>query len=91
MNDFPSDLEAKPTSPNYAAFVAKYGERVVELDAAPVTWIQEKLRDAIESRIDMEEFLAQEQLEEKDSVVIEAQRKLLLQTLTGNSLNDKQS
>ena len=90
-NDFPSDLEAKPTSPNYAAFVAKYGERVVELDAAPVTWIQEKLQDAIESQIDMEEFLAQEQLEEKDSVVIEAQRKLLLQTLMGNNLNDKQS
>lgn len=92
-NDFPSDLEAKPSSPNYAAFVAKYGERVVELDAAPVTWIQEKLRDAIEAQIDMEEFLAQEQLEEKDSVVIEAQRKLLLQTLqsNGNSLDDKQS
>jgi hypothetical protein len=80
-NDFPSDLEAKPSSPNYAAFVAQYGERVVELDAAPVEWIQEKLRGAIEAEIDLSEFAAQQRLEEQDSVYIEAQRILLLNAL----------
>jgi hypothetical protein len=88
-NNFPSDLEAKPSSPNYAAFVTQYGDRVVELDAAPVKWIQQKLADAIEEEIDTEEFAAQESLEEQDSVFIEAQRILLLQALqAGGSEND---
>ena len=87
-NDFPSDLEAKPSSPNYASFVAKYGERVVELDAAPVEWIQEKLREAIESEIDPEAFAEQELLEEQDAVEIESHRTLLKQTLGSLSAGD---
>jgi ParB-like nuclease domain len=80
-NDFPSELEAKLSSPNYKKFVDKYGERVVELDAAPVEWIQEKLRTAIEAELDMDEFYAQESLEREDSVKLEAQRKLVYQAL----------
>jgi ParB-like nuclease domain len=80
-NDFPSELEAKLSSPNYKKFVDKFGERVVELDAAPVEWIQEKLRAAIEAELDMDEFTAQTSLEREDSVKLEAQRRLVYQAL----------
>lgn len=80
-NDFPSDLEAKLSSPNYKKFVDKYGERVVELDAAPVDWIQDKLRTAIETELDMDEFTAQETLERDDSAKLEAQRRLVYKAL----------
>ena len=45
----PSDMDAKPSSPNYKKFLAKYGTKAVELDAAPVRLLQMKLRHAIES------------------------------------------
>ena len=32
--NLPSDLDAKPSSPNYAKFIKKYGHKAVELDAA---------------------------------------------------------
>ena len=87
-NDFPSDVEAKVTSPNYKAFTAQYGNRVVELDAASVEWIQAKLSAAIEAEIDIEEFLAQEALEEQDSVVIKAQRALMIRSLGKDGLQN---
>lgn len=80
-NEFPSDLEAKPSSPNYAKFILKYGSRVVELDAAPVKWIQEKLREAIEAELDMNEFRAQEALEQEDSVELQSHRRQLIEVL----------
>ena len=54
--DLPSDLDAKPSSPQYQKFVDKYGTKAVELDAAPVELIQSSLRRAIERCIDLELF-----------------------------------
>jgi len=76
--DLPSDMDAKPTSPNYAKFLKRYGAtKAVELDAAPVKLLQSKLRDEIEAIIDMTEFKAQIELEKQDAAQIEAHRQVV--------------
>jgi hypothetical protein len=76
-NDLPSDMDAKESSPNYEKFIARHGTKVVELDAAPVKLLQAKLREAIESVIDVGEFNAQIALEKEDSATIEAHRRVV--------------
>jgi hypothetical protein len=73
--DLPSDMDAKKTSVNYKKFFARYGtNRAVELDAAPVELLQEKLRAAIESVLDMDEFNAQIKQQELEALAIHARR-----------------
>jgi len=79
--NLPSDLEAKKTSPNYKKFVERHGIHVAELDAAPVELLQNKLRDAIESCLDMEVFQAELEEEKKDAAFITATKKLLVQSI----------
>lgn len=82
--NLPSDMDAKKTSVNYKKFFKRYGtNRAVELDAAPVELLQEKLRGAIESVLDMDEFNAQIKIEEQDAMEIEARRAVVLKTLQG--------
>ena len=81
--DLPSDIDAKKTSVNYKKFFARYGSnRAVELDAAPVELLQEKLRAAIESVLDMGEFNAQIKIEEQDAMELKARRTVVLETLS---------
>lgn len=80
-NDLPSDLDAKPSSPNYKKFVDKYGYKAVELDAAPVKLLQDKLHAAIENVIDIEAFNDQVELEKEDSRIVEAYRREVLQLI----------
>lgn len=82
--DLPSDMDAKPESPNYKKFVDKYGTKAVELDAAPVELLQEKLREAIKSVIDIDEFNEQLELEEADAVELEARRDLTIELIKGS-------
>ena len=83
-HDLPSDMDAKKTSVNYKKFFARYGSnRAVELDAAPVELLQEKLREAIESVLDMDEFDAQIRLQESEAAEIKARR-----TIVFNALGD---
>lgn len=85
-HDLPSDMDAKVSSPNYQKFLKKYGStKVVELDAAPVKLLQSKLREAIESVIDMVEFKAQEAQEIQDSAHIEAHRQIVFEAINGRS------
>lgn len=82
--DLPSDMDAKVTSPNYQKFLNRYrSTKVVELDAAPVTLLQSKLREAIESVIDRAEFNAQVELEKQDSAHIEAHRQVVFEAING--------
>ena len=82
--DLPSDMDAKKTSVNYKKFFARYNSnRAVELDAAPVELLQEKLREAIESVLDMGEFNAQIKIEEQDAIELKARRTVILETLSG--------
>ena len=77
-NDLPSDIDAKISSPHYLKFVREFGTKVVELDAAPVSLIQNKLKEAIEAVINIEAFNRQLELEEKDAVLIAAKRAAVL-------------
>lgn len=77
----PSDLEAKVSSPNYKKFVALHGIHVTELDAAPVALLQDKLRDAIESCLDMDLFRAELEKEKKDAAFIAAKKQVVVKTI----------
>ncbi len=77
-NDLPSDMDAKVSSPHYLKFVSEFGTKVVELDAAPVSLIQNKLKEAIEAVINIEAFNRQLELEAKDAVLIAAKRAAVL-------------
>jgi hypothetical protein len=80
--DLPSDMDAKKTSVNYKKFFARYGSnRAVELDAAPVDLLQQKLRNAIESVLDMNEFEAQFKLQEQEAIEIQARRSVVFEAL----------
>ncbi|WP_177191753.1 hypothetical protein [Nitrosospira sp. Nsp14] len=84
LYNLPSDLEAKPTSPNYSKFIKKYGHKAVELDAAPVELLQKKLRDTIESLVDTAEFNAQIDLEMEDARIVEAYRRTVFEAIGGS-------
>lgn len=80
----PSDMEAKVSSPNYKKFVQKHGVHVAELDAAPVALLQGKLRDAIESCLDMELFRAELAKEKEDYAFIAATKRVVVKAIGGN-------
>ncbi len=83
-HDLPSDMDAKVSSSNYQKFIKRYGSnRVVELDAAPVELLQNKLRDAIEDYLDMDEFNSQKQLQNQEAIEIQAYRSLLFDAFGG--------
>ena len=84
--DLPSDMDAKVSSPNYQKFLNRYGAtKVVELDAAPVKLLQSKLREAIESVIDVAEFNAQVEQEVQDSAHIQAHRQIVFDAINGRA------
>jgi hypothetical protein len=84
-NDLPSDMDAKVSSPNYKKFIAKHGVKVVELDAAPVKLLQAKLREIINSVIDVAEYNAQIELEKQDAANIEAYRRVVFESIQGGN------
>jgi len=79
----PSDMEAKISSPNYKKFVARHGVHVAELDAAPVALLQEKLRDGIESFLDMELFEAEFAKEKEDYAFVAATKRAVVKAMGG--------
>ncbi|MGD0276913.1 MAG: chromosome partitioning protein ParB, partial [Syntrophales bacterium] len=81
----PSDMEAKVSSPNYKKFVARHGVHVAELDAAPVDLLQKKLRDTIESCLDMEIFHAGLAKEKEDYAFIAATKQMVVKAMGGES------
>jgi len=81
--NLPSDMEAKPSSPNYRKFVERHGTHVAELDAAPVELLQKKLRDAIESCLDMELLRVELEKEKEDAAFIAARKKVIFDAIKG--------
>lgn len=77
----PSDMEAKVSSPNYKKFVSRHGVHVAELDAAPVALLQGKLRDAIESCLNMDLFKAGLVKEKADAVFIAAKKQMVIKAM----------
>ena len=82
-HNLPSDMDAKKSSTNYKKFIAEFGsDRVVELDAAPVEFLQQKLRDAIEKHMDIDEFNRQLKIEKEDNQHIVARRDVVFDLLS---------
>jgi len=79
--NLPFDHEAKMSSPNYVKFVARHGTHVAELDAAPVELLQDKLRNAIESCLNMDIFRAELAREKEDAVFIAATKKAVVRSI----------
>lgn len=79
--NLPADMEAKVTSPNYKKFVERYGTHVAELDAAPAELLQEKLRAAIESCLDMDLFQHELEQEKEDAAFLAATKKVVVNAL----------
>lgn len=65
--NLPPDF-TKPTDTRQVGFVAEFGDIAVELDALPVDVLRERVREAVESRMDMdalEEVLEREEQDKK--------------------------
>jgi hypothetical protein len=71
----PADVEAKSSSTNYQRFVRQHGTGACELEAVPPKRLQQMLRDAIESVMDLDAFKAEQDRERLDAAEIEVARK----------------
>jgi hypothetical protein len=79
----PNKLEAKQSSANYAKFVKQYGTEVYELEALDDDTLQQLLRDAIDSVMDIDLYNAELDAEASDVKYIEATRKAMLEAVDG--------
>jgi len=70
----PSDVEAKPSSTNYQRFVKQHGTSACELEAVPPRQLQQMLREAIESVLDLDAFRAEQDRERADAAEIDTAR-----------------
>jgi len=63
--DLPPDF-TKPADTRSAAFVARHGDRAVELDALPIDVLRERIVSEVESRMDLDALAEVRQAEETD-------------------------
>src|SRR5690606_10427150 len=73
--DLPPQMKAKTTSTNYRRFVREHGEDVYELEALEPGDLQQVLREAIDSVIDVQAFNHELDRERTDAVFIENARR----------------
>ena len=79
----PPTMEAKAGSSRYAAFARQYGRFAYELEALPPETLQQALRDAIRSFMDLDLFDAELALEKRDAGYLAAVRARMLAALPG--------
>ena len=65
LYDLPSDF-TKPTDTRSHAFVAKYGDMAVELDALPIEVLRERLVDEVKARMDIDALKRVRELEKQE-------------------------
>lgn len=83
--NLPTDPEAaKPSDPNYKAWLRDYGpeQPMVELDALHPAQLETLLREALESTYDMQEFAAEQAIEREERRQIKEVRNGVLDYLT---------
>jgi len=85
MDDPPTALDPKTTSPNYRAFVKEHGEDCWELEAIPPADLQQILRESIDSVLDVKAFNAEVDAEKTDAAKLDGVRKTVHSAL--ESLN----
>jgi hypothetical protein len=72
--DLPSSLEAKTDGARFKRFAELYGTRAVELEALNATDLQEMIRTAIDSVLDVDAFNAELEAEKDDAVFLASKR-----------------
>jgi hypothetical protein len=77
----PPRMKAKKGSSRHAKFTARHGDDVFELDAVPPGNLQQILRVAIESRLDVDKFNAELDAEKQDAAHLDDLRKKVQQVL----------
>ena len=77
----PPSMDAKTTSANYKKFVAKYGTDAYELEALQPADLQEILREAILSVMDLELFNLEVDREREDAAEIKKRRLAAIEAL----------
>jgi len=80
LRESPGRAGGLPRS-NYKKFVARHGIHVAELDAAPVELLQNKLRTAIVSCLDMDLFRREQDQEREDAAFIAARKKIIIEAI----------
>ena len=81
--ELPPMMQAKETSAHYDKFVEKHGDDVFELEALEEDSLQDILREAIDSVIDIEAFNAEVDAEHDDAVFLAAVRRTVHDALAG--------
>ncbi|HEV7299235.1 MAG TPA: ParB/RepB/Spo0J family partition protein [Tepidisphaeraceae bacterium] len=76
--DLPPKMVAKPTSSNYAKFVAAHGQHVFELEALEASQLQDVLRDAINRVLDIDLYNREVEAEARDADYLKACRLTLI-------------
>lgn len=84
--ELPPNFTAKEGSSRYKKFVEKYGENVFELEAIEPAALQQILREAILSVLDVDAYNAELAAEEQDAAHLEGIRKTI-QVALQDSLN----
>lgn len=80
-HSIPTDVDAKPSSKNYQKFVAKHGTGACELEAVPPKLLQQLLRDALDSVLDLDAFKAEQDREADDAREIDLHRRRAIAAL----------
>ena len=71
-------MEAKSSDVNYRDFVREYGRNAHEVESMPPGILQQELREAIDSVLDVDAFNAEVDREEEDAAWLECVRRRAL-------------
>ena len=77
----PPIMQAKTTSNNYAKFVTKHGHDVFELEAVPPENLQQILKAAILSVVDIDALNREREQEQSDKVEIQKRKRLIMDAM----------
>jgi hypothetical protein len=79
----PPQMKAKASSSRYHRFASEHGDDVYELEAVAPDQLQELLRDAIDSVIDVDAFNTEIEAEKRDATHLDAVRRTVHDMLKG--------
>lgn len=82
-HDLPPGGEAKKGSTNYAKFVSKHGDQCWELEALPPDELQDIVREAILSVIDVDAYNDEVDREHEDAKFLEGVRRTVREAVAG--------
>ncbi len=80
--DLPVSSKAKPGSSQYHKFIGRHGEDVYELESLKPRQLQQILRDAIDSVLDIDAYNHEVDSEKRDAAEVQSLKKVAYRTFT---------